>query len=191
MNKQGWYISFKRKDNSSFEDDGSSLRSSIRFHPFSWRIHHGMIPFFTWTTKTHSPSNSNWWGGELHQVLRSYWSGPTKAMITLDCRWCWCRIQSPWCSFLFFLEASVEIFRLGCSSRMETVKFWKHTKNLHFLQRSGTNMTQNLWSWGYWNPYSRLTSCKNPPRHLTSPGETLLLARRSCAKQEQHFKNLC
>ena len=95
MNKQGWYISFKRKDYSSFRDDGSSLRSSIRFHPFSWRIHHGMIPFFTWTTKTHSPSNSNWWGGELHQVLRSYWSGPTKAMITLDCWWCWWRIQSP------------------------------------------------------------------------------------------------
>ena len=31
MNKQGWYISFKRKDYSSFRDDGSSLRSSIRF----------------------------------------------------------------------------------------------------------------------------------------------------------------
>lgn len=30
-----------------------------------------------------------------------------------------------------------------------------------------------------------------PPRHLTSPGENLLLARRSCAKQDQHFKNLC
>ena len=31
-------------------------------------------------------------------------------------------------------------------------------------------MTQNLRSWGYWKPYSRLTSCKHPPRHSDIPG---------------------
>ena len=190
---RGWYISFKRKDYSSFEDDGSSLRSSIRFHPFSWRIHHGMIPFFTWSTKTHSPTNSNWWGGELHQVLRSYWSGPTKAMITLDCWWCWCRIQSPWCSLLFFFGSRETrwrfwVVRLGWDR-------WSFGKKTQFLP-----LFAEKW-YVTWPKISDLEAI-GIHTHNSHPvkirlviwhprGEHLLLARRSCAKQDQHFKNLC
>ena len=114
--------------------------SSIRFHPFSWRIHHGMIPFFTWTTKTHSPSNSNWWG---------WWTTSSSAKLLIgsnqshDYSWLLMMLMedpvAKRCSLLFFFwKLSVTRWRLGLfvsDGWGEVLETHTHTQFLPLLQR--------------------------------------------------------